>query len=48
MVLSRDGRSLASASTKGTLIKIYSFEEKKVIMELRRGTLEAQIAILCF
>ena len=38
MELSPDGNFLATASKKGTLIRIFDIKEKKIISELRRGS----------
>ena len=48
MVLSQDGQFIATCSEKGTLIRIYNTNTKKLIKELRRGTDEATINWLCF
>jgi WD40 repeat protein len=48
MELSPDGNYLASASKKGTLIRIFDTKEKKIISELRRGSKKACLKSLCF
>ena len=48
MVLSQNGTFIATCSEKGTLIRIYNTNTKKLIKELRRGTDEATINWLCF
>jgi autophagy-related protein 18 len=48
MELSQDGSLLASASVKGTLIRIFDTEEQKIKAELRRGSKNACLRSLCF
>jgi len=47
--LSRDGKLLASASSKGTLIRVFSNGERLSLKgELRRGSEPVRITSLCF
>lgn len=48
LTLSDDGALLATASTKGTLVRIYSVADGKLLKELRRGSGEAVICSLSF
>ena len=48
MTLSNDGTLLASASQKGTLIRLFSTADGKLLKELRRGSGEAMIYSLSF
>lgn len=42
------GNKLASASNRGTVIRIFNVESNTLITELRRGTTDANIYSLCF
>ncbi|XP_038988698.1 autophagy-related protein 18a isoform X2 [Phoenix dactylifera] len=46
--LSQDGRLIATASTKGTLIRIFSTVDGSILQELRRGADRAEIYSLAF
>ncbi|PIA44467.1 hypothetical protein AQUCO_01700220v1 [Aquilegia coerulea] len=46
--LSQDGRLLATASTKGTLVRIYNTVEGTLLQEVRRGADRAEIYSLAF
>ncbi|KAL5222498.1 hypothetical protein ABZP36_027211 [Zizania latifolia] len=46
--LSQDGRLIATASTKGTLIRIYNAAEGNLLQEVRRGADRAEIYSLAF
>lgn len=48
MVLSQDGKFIATCSEKGTLIRIYNTNNKMLVKELRRGSDEAVINWICF
>ena len=48
MTISDDGSLLASASQKGTLIRLFSTADGKLLKELRRGSGEAMIFSLSF
>ncbi|CAD6235060.1 unnamed protein product [Miscanthus lutarioriparius] len=46
--LSQDGRLVATASTKGTLVRIYNAAEGNLLQEVRRGADRAEIYSLAF
>ena len=46
--LSRDGKLCATASNKGTLIRIFSVLEGNLLQEVRRGASKAQIHCIAF
>ncbi|XP_072961135.1 autophagy-related protein 18a-like [Typha angustifolia] len=46
--LSQDGRLIATASTKGTLIRIFSTHDGTLLQEVRRGADRAEIFSLAF
>jgi len=46
--LSRDGKLAATASDKGTLVRVWDTETGKMIKELRRGAEYATIWAMCF
>ncbi|XP_062230430.1 autophagy-related protein 18a-like [Phragmites australis] len=46
--LSQDGRLIATASTKGTLIRIFNAAEGNLLQEVRRGADRAEIYSLAF
>ncbi|KAL6839910.1 hypothetical protein ACP4OV_029720 [Aristida adscensionis] len=46
--LSQDGRLIATASTKGTLVRIFSATEGNLLQEVRRGADRAEIYSLAF
>ncbi|TNN14688.1 WD repeat domain phosphoinositide-interacting protein isoform 2 [Schistosoma japonicum] len=46
--LSRDGYLLATASKKGTLVRVFSTKDCSLLHELRRGTSQATITSLSF
>ena len=48
LIINYDGSLVASASGKGTLIKIFSVKDFCLIHQLRRGTEPAEIYSLCF
>ncbi|KAK4382854.1 Autophagy-related protein 18a [Sesamum angolense] len=48
VALSNDGRLLATASTKGTLVRVFDTSDGRLLQELRRGSEEAEIHSLCF
>lgn len=48
LAISRDGTRLASASEKGTLIRIYDTETGERLKEVRRGTTSAEIFSIAF
>lgn len=48
LILNQDGKICATASDKGTLIRIYAVEGLKLLQELRRGTDKAEIKSIAF
>lgn len=48
MTVNSEGTLIASASVKGTLIKIFSAEEGELLQELRRGAGKAIITSIVF
>ncbi|XP_073365631.1 autophagy-related protein 18d-like [Aegilops tauschii subsp. strangulata] len=48
LALSRDGRLLATAGTRGTLVRIFSTADGTKLQELRRGTEGADIHCIAF
>ena len=48
IVLSFDGSLLATASEKGTLIRIFNTENRNLLQEVRRGKDKADIKYICF
>lgn len=46
--LSQDGRLIATASTKGTLVRIFNAAEGNLLQEVRRGADRAEIYSLAF
>lgn len=48
MALNKNGSLLATASDKGTLIRIFNTKNKELIVELRRGIDRAEIYCLVF
>nr|CAD1833315.1 unnamed protein product [Ananas comosus var. bracteatus] len=48
LALSQDGRLIATASTKGTLIRIFSTSDGTLLQEVRRGADRAEIYSLAF
>ena len=48
LCLNHSGTKLASASNRGTVIRLFNVESKALIGELRRGNTDANIYSLCF
>ncbi|KAL8109355.1 autophagy-related protein 18a-like [Apium graveolens] len=48
LALTNDGRFLATASTKGTLVRVYNTLDGLLLQEVRRGSLSADIYSLAF
>ncbi|CCK71950.1 WD40 repeat domain-containing protein KNAG_0I01650 [Huiozyma naganishii CBS 8797] len=48
LVLSPDGSLLATASEKGTIVRIFSVETGLKLYQFRRGTYQAKIYSMCF
>ena len=48
LVLSRDGALLATASEKGTIVRVFSVETGAKIYQFRRGTYPTKIYSMCF
>ena len=48
LALNRDGSMIATASTKGTLIRVFDTKEGELLYEFRRGTSTSEINNLCF
>lgn len=48
LALTNDGRFLATASTKGTLVRVYNTFDGLLLQEVRRGSMRADIYSLAF
>lgn len=48
LVLSQDGSLIATASEKGTIVRIFNVYTGDVIRELRRGIFKGEITSICF
>lgn len=48
LAISHDGKLCATASDKGTLIRVFTIEGAKLLQELRRGTDKAEIQSIAF
>ena len=48
LAVNADGTLVASASTRGTIIRIFSAEDGKCLQELRRGSAKAFITSIVF
>ncbi|SCV04947.1 LANO_0G14950g1_1 [Lachancea nothofagi CBS 11611] len=48
LVLSRDGTLLATASEKGTILRVFSVETGSKVYQFRRGTYPTKIYSMCF
>ncbi|KAL0387460.1 UNVERIFIED_CONTAM: Autophagy-related protein 18a [Sesamum radiatum] len=48
VALSNDGRLLATASTKGTLVRVFDTLDGRLLQELRRGSERAEVHSLSF
>ncbi|CAI9112894.1 OLC1v1013397C1 [Oldenlandia corymbosa var. corymbosa] len=48
LALSNDGKLMATASTKGTLVRVFNTDDGELVRELRRGSDRAEIHSLAF
>lgn len=47
-MISTDGQFFATASAKGTIIRVFSIKDKTMVKELRRGKTECTINSIAF